>query len=95
MLFMITMTHDYSTCQTYDPERGPLWKNTLASLPDHGLKIHANYVNRLEHKGYMVVEADSFEQIDAAFDPGNNNSYPADNEFTEYYNYPNAKPCYW
>ncbi|MDB4203048.1 hypothetical protein N9767_01565 [Planktomarina temperata] len=34
-----------------------------------GLKIHANYVNRLEHKGYMVVEADSFEQIDAAFDP--------------------------
>ena len=31
-------------------------------------KIHANYVNRLEHKGYMVVEADSFEQIDAAFD---------------------------
>lgn len=24
---------------------------------------------RLEHKGYMVVEADSFEQIDAAFDP--------------------------
>ena len=69
MLFMITMTHDYSTCQTHDPERGPLWKNTLASLPDHGLKVHANYVNRLEHKGYMVVEADSFEQIDAAFDP--------------------------
>ena len=66
---MITMTHDYSTCQAHDPERGPLWKNTLASLPDHGLKIHANYVNRLEHKGYMVVEADSFEQIDAAFDP--------------------------
>ena len=69
MLFMITMTHDYSTCQTHDPERGPLWKNTLASLPDHGLKIHANYVNRLEHKGYMVVETDSFEQIDAAFAP--------------------------
>ena len=39
-------------------------------FPDHGLKIHANYVNRHEkHKGYMVVEADSFEQIDAAFDP--------------------------
>ena len=63
------MTHDYSTCQTHAPERGPLWKNTLASLPDHGLKIHANYVNRLEHKGYMVVETDSLEQIDAAFDP--------------------------
>ena len=69
MLFMITMTHDYSTCQTHHPERGPLWKNTLASLSDHGLKIHANYVNRLEHRGYMVVEADSFEEIDAAFDP--------------------------
>ena len=44
-------------------------ENTLASLPYQGIKVHANYVNRLEHKGYMVVEADSFEQIDAAFDP--------------------------
>ena len=61
MLFMITMTHDYSTCQTHDPKRGPVWKNTLTNLGDHGLKVHANYVNRLEHTGYMVVEADSFE----------------------------------
>ena len=29
-------------------------------------------------------------EIDAAFDPGNNNSYPADNEFNEYYNYPKS-----
>ena len=29
-------------------------------------------------------------EIDAAFDPTNNNSYPADNEFNEYYNYPKS-----
>lgn len=30
MLFMITMTHDYSTCQTHDPERGPLFQPVLS-----------------------------------------------------------------
>jgi len=29
-------------------------------------------------------------EIDAAFDPGNNNNYPADNEFNEYYSYPKS-----
>ena len=29
-------------------------------------------------------------EIDTAFDPGNNNNYPADNEFNEYYNYPKS-----
>ncbi len=69
MLFMITMSHDYSTCQTHDPKRGPLWKNTLANLENHGITVHANYVNRLENTGFVLIEANSFEQIDEAFDP--------------------------
>ena len=69
MLFMIQSSHDYSTCQTHDPEKGPLFKETLANLGDHGVKVHAQYSNRLEHTLFIVCEADTFEALDAAFDP--------------------------
>ena len=69
MLFMIQSSHDYSTCQTHDPEKGPLFKETLANLGNHGVKVHAQYSNRLEHTLYIVCEADTFEALDAAFDP--------------------------
>ena len=68
MLFMIQSSHDYSTCQTHDPEKGPLFKETLANLGDHGVKVHAQYSNRLEHTLFIVCEADTFEALDAAFD---------------------------
>ena len=69
MLFMITSSHDYSTCQTHDQVKGPLFKETLANLGDHGVKVHKMYSNRLEHTLFIVYEADSFEQLDNAFDP--------------------------
>jgi hypothetical protein len=66
---MITSSHDYSTCQTHHPEKGPLFKDTLSNLGKHGVKVHNMYSNRLEHTLFIVCEADSFEQLDAAFDP--------------------------
>jgi hypothetical protein len=69
MLFMIQATHDYSTCQTHHPTKGPLYKETLANLGDHGLKVHHVYGNRMEHKQFIICEADTMEQLDAAFDP--------------------------
>ena len=69
MLIMIQSSHDYSTCQTHDPEKGPLFKETLANLGNHGVKVHAQYSNRLEHTLFIVCEADTFEALDAAFDP--------------------------
>ena len=36
---------------------------------NHGVKVHAQYSNRLEHTLFIVCEADSFEALDAAFDP--------------------------
>ena len=47
----------------------PLFSDTLASVGDHGIKVHGHYSNRLEHTAFMVLEADNFEQLDAAFDP--------------------------
>jgi hypothetical protein len=69
MLFMIQHSHDYSTCQTHHPEKGPLFSETLANLGDHGVKVHKMYGNRLEHTLFVICEADSMEQLDAAFDP--------------------------
>jgi len=69
MLFMIQSTHDYSTCQAHHQEKGPIFKETLANLGNHGVKVHGQYSNRLEHTNFIVCEADSFEAIDAAFDP--------------------------
>jgi len=38
-------------------------------LGKHGVKVHNMYSNRLEHTLFIVCEADSFEQLDASFDP--------------------------
>jgi len=49
--------------------------------------------------GQSIIEVDTGSdgsimgkkpEIDAAFDPGNNNNYSADNEFNEYYSYPKS-----
>ena len=69
MLFIVKSTHDYSTCQAHHPTKADLFKNTLANLGDHGVKVHGHYSNRLEHTNFIVCEAETFEQLDAAFDP--------------------------
>ena len=69
MLFMIQHTHDYSTCHTHHPEKGPVFSDTLANLGDHGVKVHKMYGNRLEHKLFCICEAESMEQLDAGFSP--------------------------
>jgi hypothetical protein len=43
MLFMVKVTHDYSTCQAHHPTKADLYKNTLANLSDHGIKVHGHY----------------------------------------------------
>ena len=69
MLFMVKLTHDYTTCQAHHPKKFPLFRETLAKVSDHGIKVHGSYSNRLEHTSFMILEADTFEQLDAAFDP--------------------------
>ena len=33
------------------------------------IEVHGLYSNRLEHTNFIVCESDTFEQLDAAFDP--------------------------
>ena len=65
MLFMVKVTHDYSTCQAHHPTKADLYKNTLANLGDHGIKVHGQYSNRLIHTNFIICETDSFEALDA------------------------------
>ena len=69
MLYMIQSANDDATDQTNDTEKGTRFKETLANLGDHGVKVHAQYSNRLENTLFIVCEADTFEALDAAFDP--------------------------
>jgi hypothetical protein len=43
MLFIVKSTHDYSTCQAHHPMKADLFKDTLANLSDHGIKVHGHY----------------------------------------------------
>ncbi len=52
MFFYITGYHSYDTCYTHDTEK-------------HGVKIHFNLVNRLSHTTNLLVEANTFEALDA------------------------------
>ena len=35
----------------------------------YDIEVHGHYSNRLEHTNFIVCEAETFEQLDAAFDP--------------------------
>jgi hypothetical protein len=68
--------------------------NTSNGLYDDRFNFYGTSIS-----GQSIIEVDTGAdgsimgkkpEIDAAFDPTNNNSYPADNEFNEYYNYPKS-----
>ena len=69
MFFHITGSHSYDTCYTHDSEKQDVQKAAFGDAEKHGVKIHFNCVNRLSHTTFMLVEADTFEAVDAFFDP--------------------------
>ena len=69
MLFMVTHTHDYQTCGTHIPEISGILRELTKNKPENRIQIVSAYGNRLVHKLFMVIEADSMEDIDAHFDP--------------------------
>ena len=68
MMFIIRQKHDYSTCHAHNEEKLHKSQAAVQGFADKGVKLHAMYNNRLEHTAYMVVESDSMEAIDEAFD---------------------------
>ena len=64
-----TWIYSYEACKTHDAEGQKLIKKAFASAAEKGVTVHPVYSNRPEHKNFMVLEADTFEQIDDFFDP--------------------------
>ena len=51
------------------PKDKGLSRKRLLVLQIKGVTVHSVYSNRPEHTMFMVLEADTFEQIDDFFDP--------------------------
>ena len=64
-----TWYYSYEACKTHDAEGQRLIKKAFASASEKGVTVHSVYSNRPEHTMFMVLEADTFEQIDDFFDP--------------------------
>ena len=64
-----TWFYSYEACKTHDAEGQRLIKKAFASASEKGVTVHSVYSNRPEHTMFMVLEADTFEQIDDFFDP--------------------------
>ena len=69
MFFHIIGSHSYDTCHVHDSEKVNTQKAAFDSAAKHGIKFHYNYVNRLTHTTYLLAEADTYEAVEAMFDP--------------------------
>ena len=69
MFFHITGSHSYDTCHVHDSEKVSVQKAAFGSAEKHGVIIHYNVVNRLTHTTFLLAEADTYEAIEAVFDP--------------------------
>jgi len=58
-----------STCQTHHPTKADLFRDTLANLNDHGIKVNGRHSNRSEHANLIVCDAENFEQLHAYIPP--------------------------
>jgi len=59
-----TWFYSYEACKTHDAEGQRLIKKAFTSASEKGVTVHSVYSNRPEHTMFMVLEADTFEQID-------------------------------
>ena len=69
MIVHVTWSHSYETCGAHDEEVVKITKQAFDTASEKGVTVHSIYGNRPEHTFFMVLEADTFEQIDDFFDP--------------------------
>tara|TARA_B100001750_G_C15278784_1_gene481359 strand:+ start:247 stop:531 length:285 start_codon:yes stop_codon:yes gene_type:complete len=69
MLFHITHTHSYQTCHGHDEAKKAKMVQAMESVDELGIKLIGMYVDPPGHKFYILMEADTMEQIVGFFDP--------------------------
>ena len=69
MFFHITGSHSYESCHVHNIEKVGVQKAAFDGAEKRDDKIHYNVVNRLTHTAFLLAEADTYEAIEAVFDP--------------------------
>lgn len=70
MLFHITHTHTWESCPYHDPEKArTTFGAALAGINETGVELVGAWVDAPAHKFFLVVNAATVEQVEAALAP--------------------------
>ncbi len=63
MLFHITHTHGYETCMAHNQENKTKFSQAISRAKELEIKVHGVYADPPGHQIFMVLEADTMEQL--------------------------------
>lgn len=70
MLFHVTHTHTWETCPYHDPEKArATFGKTFAGMGETGAELLGAWVDAPAHKVFLVIDADTADQVEAALAP--------------------------
>ncbi len=70
MLFHVTHTHTWDACPYHDSEKArATFGQAFAGLEETGATLVGAWVDAPAHKVFLVIDADSAEQIEAVMAP--------------------------
>ena len=70
MMFHVTHTHSWESCPYNKPEVAKAtFGKTLAGIGDSGATLVGAWVDAPAHKFFLVIEADTTDQVEAALAP--------------------------
>ena len=61
MLFHVTHTHGYETCMAHDEDAKVKFSETISKKSE--VKVHGVYADPPGHQIFMILEADTMEQL--------------------------------
>jgi len=70
MLFHVTHTHTWESCPYNDPEKArSTFGAALGGIAESGAKLVGAWVDAPAHKVFLVIDADTVEQVEVAMAP--------------------------
>ena len=69
MLFHITHTHHYDDCLRKSIEKQKIWNKVFFESEYSDIEFLEVLACRINHKSFIIVEAESVKAIESAFEP--------------------------
>ena len=69
MLFHVTHTHGYETCMAHNQDNKKQFSQAISNSEKLDIKVHGIYADPPGHQIFMVLEADTMEQLVKFLDP--------------------------